>query len=411
MKKAFIYSLSALCMMSVASSCDLFKLDNFDGPDAGLSGRIIDEETGENVQTDIINGTTIRYVEQGFKVPQDQRLRVKNDGTYANTMMFSGEYIIQPENRNFYQIEEQTIQLKGQMTLDFKVTPYIRVKNVSITKADDDNNVVAKFNVESIDGAPIKSIALFASDQPTVGNAIYLVGTEQALGYYVPESKELTLKINVAKNSAYFREGKDYYFRVGALTGVTSDAKYNYATAVKLNIGKFQEEKEPEYYYFNRCESLDKWNGGKTLSLDSSNPQEGEYAIKTETGGVVMFQYGDGGKGDVLNYPGTMEKGVLALDLFISNVADAGNWAAGDANIEICSGGGCDKEERAWPLRQASLRLQNGWNHLVLPLKNGNPNGNINLTHLNYLRVYHTSLNGGVTMMIDNIRLYEAEDE
>ena len=48
-----------------AVSCDLFRLDNFDAPDGAVSGRIIDAETGQGVQSDIIEGTTIKFLEHG----------------------------------------------------------------------------------------------------------------------------------------------------------------------------------------------------------------------------------------------------------------------------------------------------------------------------------------------------------
>ena len=72
----------------MVSACGLDKVDNFDGPDASLSGSIIDAETNELVQTDVIEGTTIKIIEHGYDPVTPQYLRVKNDGTYSNTMLF-----------------------------------------------------------------------------------------------------------------------------------------------------------------------------------------------------------------------------------------------------------------------------------------------------------------------------------
>ena len=44
-------------------SCEL---DNYDMPNAALFGSIVDAETGELLEQDIINGTQIEYIELGF---------------------------------------------------------------------------------------------------------------------------------------------------------------------------------------------------------------------------------------------------------------------------------------------------------------------------------------------------------
>ena len=51
MKKIFVKTLFIAMSALILHSCEL---DNYDGPDATLSGRIIDKETGELVEQDII---------------------------------------------------------------------------------------------------------------------------------------------------------------------------------------------------------------------------------------------------------------------------------------------------------------------------------------------------------------------
>ena len=57
----------------ILHSCEL---DNYDGPDATLSGRIIDKETGELVEQDIIRGTQIEFIEHGYDNPLTTRYRL-----------------------------------------------------------------------------------------------------------------------------------------------------------------------------------------------------------------------------------------------------------------------------------------------------------------------------------------------
>ena len=169
----------------MVSACGLDKVDNFDGPDASLSGSIIDAETNELVQTDVIEGTTIKIIEHGYDPVTPQYLRVKNDGTYSNTMLFKNTYTVQPDQRNFFQIDEQEIEIKNNTILDFKVIPYVRISNLNVTKVA--NTVIATFNLSSSDGSPVKTISMFASNQPTVGNAIYSAISSKALNI-LPEN-------------------------------------------------------------------------------------------------------------------------------------------------------------------------------------------------------------------------------
>lgn len=400
--KIFKYILTSFCVISMASACGLNKIDNFDGPNAALSGSIIDAETGELVQTDVIDGTTIKITEHGYDPVSPQYLRVKNDGTYSNTMLFKNTYTVQPDQRNFFQIDEQEIEIKENTTLDFQVIPYVRISNVNISK--EANTVTATFNMSSTDGTAVKAISLFASSQPTVGNAIYTVASSKTLNITPDPDHTFTLTLNVAKNSAYFEEGKDYYFRVGAQSSI-GGAKYNYATAVKLNIGEFVEEPEPDYYYLDHCESTDGW-AGPHITLDSENAQEGDFCLSTTVNGdVVFFQKSFGTALDASNV--SIEHGYFAFDLYISDVS-ALNLDSGDGQIEISSGGTCDQQELNWMFR-SSLRLQNGWNHLNLKLSDGGTNGTINLAGVNWFRLYHTGA-GSLTMKIDNLRFYEGDE-
>lgn len=93
----------------ILHSCEL---DNYDGPDATLSGRIIDKETGELVEQDIIRGTQIEFIEHGYDNPLTQYMVIKNDGTYANKMMFANDYTIQIRSANFPATEPVEITIK-----------------------------------------------------------------------------------------------------------------------------------------------------------------------------------------------------------------------------------------------------------------------------------------------------------
>ena len=56
------------------------------------------------------------------------------------------------------------------------------------------------------------------------------------------------------------------------------------------------------------------------------------------------------------------------------------------------------------------LKLNNGWNKVELKLSdavNDNRGGEINLSAVNYFRMYHLLCGGEVDVMIDEISFYE----
>ncbi|MDR3184014.1 MAG: DUF3823 domain-containing protein [Prevotellaceae bacterium] len=209
------------------------RLDNYDAPDASLSGSIIDAETGELLQSDVINGTTIKIIEHGYDPVAPQYLRVKNDGTYANTMLFANVYTVQPDLRNFQEIDKQDIAIGKNTRLDFRVTPYIRVKDVQIV--NDGSQIVATFRLQPTTSDVVDKIGLYAHSEPGVGHPIHQVAAEDTLNRQVAEQDTFSLVIDAAKHTALLKAGRAYYFRVGVLSGFPG-AKPNYAPAQQISI-------------------------------------------------------------------------------------------------------------------------------------------------------------------------------
>lgn len=209
------------------------KKDNYDAPDAGLYGSFFDSETGELVQQDIIGGTQIEFVEHGYGAGQIQTMIVKTDGTYANALMFANTYTIQPRRGNFVEVAPQDVNINGQTKLDFQVKPYIRVKDVSITKSG--SVVTATFKLQQTVVNNVKKIGLYVHADSRVGEPMRLAATEQDINAVVNPATTYTLTLDVNAFSSLLKAGKDHYFRVGALIDA-GEAKLNYAPAVKITL-------------------------------------------------------------------------------------------------------------------------------------------------------------------------------
>lgn len=225
-------TLNSLILLLTVALCAC-ELDNYDFPDAELSGRFLDAETGELVEQDIIRGTTIEITEQGYDPVASQYLIVKTDGTYANSLLFSNMYTVQPVRGNFIPVDPQEVNISGETQLDFVVTPYIRVNDASVTKSG--NTVVATFKLEQNVINNIRKIGLYVHPDPEVGEPLRIAAVENDLNAAVDPNQEYRLELDLDANSSILMSGESYYFRIGALIDV-GEARLNYAPAVRLDI-------------------------------------------------------------------------------------------------------------------------------------------------------------------------------
>ena len=123
---------NSLILILLACILNACSVDNYPAPDAKLRGTFLDIDTNEPVEQDIIRGSVIEFIEHGYASQTKQTMIVKNDGTYLNNLIFANTYTITPVRGNFVPLTPQEVQVTGETQLDFKVQPYIRVKDVKI---------------------------------------------------------------------------------------------------------------------------------------------------------------------------------------------------------------------------------------------------------------------------------------
>ena len=158
MKRNLFISGIVLAAMMLITSCEK---DNFDGPDATFSGEIRDKKTGELIPQEISDGSRIYYIEQGWENPSVQNMVIKKDGTFNNSLMFSGNYKIILNRGNF--VAQDTIDMKihpGDNFKVFEVVPYLRIIEPEIQLKD--RVVTAKFKLEQVTSNKVYRVSLFA---------------------------------------------------------------------------------------------------------------------------------------------------------------------------------------------------------------------------------------------------------
>lgn len=238
--KKIIYTLSVLSIM--LTSC---VIDNYEGPDASFFGSIKDSKTGALVETDLIDGTTLEVYEIAYENPSAQKWVVKNNGEFRNDMVFANDYDIYIRNGNVYPQEYKAFTInKGENEFHFSVTPFIRIINPEIIYNKENNKIVATFYLEGGKGTEIvDAVRLYAFSDIYVGEPVkfnILGGTDSKsnLKKEIDPTEKYELSIDLNRNSEIFKEGRDYFFRIGALADIegVGTIRHNYAPFVKISL-------------------------------------------------------------------------------------------------------------------------------------------------------------------------------
>lgn len=220
------------------SSC--FELDNYDAPNAGINGSLIDSETGEVVYTEQPDGCRIKLLDMGYKDPTPLYFWAKADGTFRNVALFGGNYKVSPIEGPFFPVVEEDLSLQGITDHNFKVTPYLKIDLLEVVPGEA-GKVTVKFS--------LKRSALpegMEIGRKTISEAWLLCNTTPVVSYYNGgHNSELSVKRTLSRTSDETIESKvqeitldklesgvKYYLRLAALSSCSYNStlkRYNYS--------------------------------------------------------------------------------------------------------------------------------------------------------------------------------------
>lgn len=279
MKKLIISAALLLPLLS-AVSCSMFQLDNYDGPNAQVSGKLLDVVTGELVGIEAGSSsafdwstwsmvTSVEYgalyvSEQGYISPNytgdpanyitddKQYWMVRFDGQFANKLVFAGTYKFSTQLLPCYEPEEghDTFEIqKGRNQMNVGVLPFCRIKDPKITYDAAGKKMVATFYVELTDPTranTIANVAFCANTQLFVGakNMNLAKDYKPSKAQNVNPGELITLEIatDAPETADLFKYAtQDRYFRIAAQAegnGFNASSKtkfYNFSPVYKVS--------------------------------------------------------------------------------------------------------------------------------------------------------------------------------
>lgn len=276
MKRLLIKIACLVAAGSLLTSCDLFKLDNYDGPNAQISGRILDAKTNETIQVEtytesagwwappttvsgsltVIEDVSDRWGENFY---EEQDWFVKFDGNYQNDMVFAGKYSVDFRKLPVFAPAEQTvIQVnEGANSFDFKLTPYCRIIDPEFSYDAANQQIKATFSVEMGDPSRLNTISqvvLCSNSSNFVGhsknyreNDIDKDPGASLANVTVKEdgtTDRITLTVDASSdgvNTSEFQYERPHYLRIAALAtapGVNTSSIWNFSPIYVMNEDK-----------------------------------------------------------------------------------------------------------------------------------------------------------------------------
>lgn len=282
--KKLINTIAVVLALATVASCSMFKLDNYDGPNAKVSGRLVDSQTGELIGVEAAFSQEIDWAnvdwstwtfpmitvskgslivnelgwkdKSGKEVYEDQRWFVRFDGRYRNDLIFAGDYKVIFKELPCYE-NDQVLSLKqgenkGQ---DLKTLPFCRIVEPKIVYDAAAKKVRATFKVELGDPSKANSVMnvrLCANTQLFVGATVFNLAANDAgakkEGFSwgnmvfpaVQPGEEVTLEINVEDpmNADLFKYNQIRYFRIAAMAsgnGCNTQQAYNFSPIFKAS--------------------------------------------------------------------------------------------------------------------------------------------------------------------------------
>jgi hypothetical protein len=205
--------LASLALAAAMAACEFGVFDNYDEPNALLSGRVVYQGTPVGVRS---NGVQLELWQPSYELNQKIPIYVDQDGSFS-AMVFDGDYKLNllPGNGPWVDTRDTLqVQVRGQAQVDVPVVPYYTIGNASI--AHSAGSVTANFDVGSVDDSrELDYVGLYVSTTNFVDRSNMTVGVERQRADIPTLDDPISLSVDLTDE---LRERSDVYARIGVKT-------------------------------------------------------------------------------------------------------------------------------------------------------------------------------------------------
>lgn len=205
--------LACLALAVSLGACEYGVFDNYDEPNALLTGRVVYQGAAIGVRS---NGVQLELWQPGYDLNQKIPIYIDQDGSFS-AMLFDGDYqlTLLPGNGPWADSRDTIqVQVRGQAQVEVPVVPYYTIENSSIQHSG--GAISATFDVGSVNTTRgVEYVGLYVSTTAFVDRTNMSVRTER------PRSAISTLddpiSLSVGLTPALAARG-DVYARIGVKT-------------------------------------------------------------------------------------------------------------------------------------------------------------------------------------------------
>lgn len=220
--KPFTSVVAALAIAVSVAGCDFGVFDNYDAPNATLSGRVVYQGEPIGVRS---NGVQLELWEPGFEQPAKIPIYVGQDGSFS-ARVFDGQYKLTLLAGNGPWVDNADtiqIQLRGKTEVEVPVVPYYTIQNASIGHSA--GAIQSTFNVGAVRTTrAVEYVGLYVSTTSIVDRTNMSVRQERPASAIASLANPISLNVTLPASLA----GREsVYARIGVKTVGVAELLYS----------------------------------------------------------------------------------------------------------------------------------------------------------------------------------------
>ncbi|GGG78274.1 hypothetical protein GCM10007415_07870 [Parapedobacter pyrenivorans] len=217
-----------IVLSTLSVSCSI---DNYDPPNGGIHGKLIDKITNKNFQTQQPNGYNVLLFEKGGSQNIPLVITGKPNGTFENSNIFQNEYKVIVTEGAFFPMDTVIVQIGERTEVDFEVMPYVALTDVDVIAST--GKIITTYNIARQQaGGKILDRMTLVSEIPTVNNVVF--DYRRITDLSTVDDQEILADTFVDEIDG-LTSGKKYYIRVAARIQ-SALGRYNYSEAFEVTI-------------------------------------------------------------------------------------------------------------------------------------------------------------------------------